>query len=125
MWCPFFDFVCFGGGHFTKSGLFQQKTEKFFIFLQKSFIYINKVLKIHSSNHGNFYLYFWDFQTRWLHTLCFLYSLEMNKTEALTQAFRKSIGVRIREETEIIEGEVVEVQIDKPASVTGNDYGVW
>ena len=33
-----------------------------------------------------------------------IYSLEMNKTEALTQAFRKSIGVRIREETESIEG---------------------
>ena len=54
-------------------------------------------------------------------TKFFLYSLEMNKTEALTQAFRKSIGVRIREETEIIEGEVVEVQIDRPASGTGND----
>ena len=36
-----------------------------------------------------------------------IFSLEMSKTEALTQAFRKSIGVRIREETEIIEGEVV------------------
>ena len=35
------------------------------------------------------------------------------------QAFRKSIGVRIREETEIIEGEVVEVQIDRPATGTG------
>ena len=46
----------------------------------------------------------------------------MNKTEALTQAFRKSIGVRIREETEIIEGEVVEVQIDRPASGTGNNF---
>ena len=38
-----------------------------------------------------------------------IFSLEMSKTEALTQAFRKSIGVRIREETEMIEGEVVEV----------------
>ena len=37
-------------------------------------------------------------------------------TIALTQVFRKSIGVRIREETEIIEGEVVEVQIDRPVS---------
>merc|ERR1712054_378338 len=37
----------------------------------------------------------------------------MSKTEALTQAFRKSIGVRIREEAEIIEGEVVEIEIDK------------
>jgi len=42
-----------------------------------------------------------------------IFSLEMSKTEALTQAFRKSIGVRIREEAEIIEGEVVEIEIDK------------
>lgn len=48
-----------------------------------------------------------------------IFSLEMSKTEALTQAFRKSIGVRIKEESEIIEGEVVEIQIDR--SVTG----VW
>lgn len=40
-------------------------------------------------------------------------SLEMNKTEALTQAFRRSIGVRIKEQSEIIEGEVVEVQTDR------------
>ena len=40
-----------------------------------------------------------------------IFSLEMSKTEALTQAFRKSIGVRIREETEMIEGEVVEVRM--------------
>ncbi|CAI4212487.1 unnamed protein product [Parascedosporium putredinis] len=46
-----------------------------------------------------------------------IFSLEMSKTEALTQAFRKSIGVRIKEETEIMEGEVVEIQIDR--SVTG------
>uniref|UniRef100_A0A0E9SC50 TIP49 P-loop domain-containing protein n=1 Tax=Anguilla anguilla TaxID=7936 RepID=A0A0E9SC50_ANGAN len=31
----------------------------------------------------------------------------MSKTEALSQSFRKAIGVRIKEETEIIEGEVV------------------
>ncbi|TFK59747.1 TIP49-domain-containing protein, partial [Pluteus cervinus] len=36
---------------------------------------------------------------------------------ALTQAFRRSIGVRIKEETELIEGEVVEIQIDR--SLTG------
>ena len=64
-----------------------------------------------------------------------IFSLEMGKTEALTQAFRKSIGVRIkyeisqcygmslycsrhREETEIIEGEVVEVQIDRPTTAS-------
>jgi RuvB-like protein 2 len=68
-----------------------------------------------------------------------IFSLEMSKTEALTQvlfdddhyarpfvrmfssiitcivqAFRKSIGVRIKEETDMIEGEVVEIEIDKP-----------
>ena len=42
-----------------------------------------------------------------------IFSLEMSKTEALTQAFRRSIGVRIKEETEIIEGEVVEIEVDK------------
>lgn len=44
-----------------------------------------------------------------------IFSLEMSKTEALTQAFRRSIGVRIKEETEIIQGEVVEIQIERPA----------
>ncbi|KAF3621249.1 RuvB-like 2 [Capsicum baccatum] len=53
-----------------------------------------------------------------------LYSLDMSKTEALMQAFRKAIGVRIKEEAEVIEGEVVEVQFDRPtvsgaASKTG------
>lgn len=52
-----------------------------------------------------------------------IFSLEMNKTEALTQAFRKSIGIRIKEETEIIEGEVVEIQIDRPATGTGAKVG--
>ena len=41
-----------------------------------------------------------------------VFSLEVSKTEALTQAVRRSMGVRITEETEIIEGEVVEIQID-------------
>ncbi|KAH9712324.1 hypothetical protein WN944_021370 [Citrus x changshan-huyou] len=45
-----------------------------------------------------------------------IFSLEMSKTEALMQAFRKAIGVRIKEEAEVIEGEVVEVQIDRPAT---------
>lgn len=52
-----------------------------------------------------------------------IYSLEMSKTEALAQALRKSIGVRIKEETEIIEGEVVEIQIDRPATGTGQKVG--
>ena len=46
--------------------------------------------------------------------LCFVHFISV-----VVQAFRKSIGVRIREETEIIEGEVVEVQIDRPATGTG------
>jgi len=52
-----------------------------------------------------------------------IFSLEMSKTEALTQAFRRSIGVRIKEETEIIEGEVVEIQVDRPANGTGAKNG--
>nr|WCZ58716.1 RuvB-like helicase 2 [Seculamonas ecuadoriensis] len=52
-----------------------------------------------------------------------IFSLEMSKTEALTQAFRRSIGVRIREETEIIEGEVVEIQIDTPTTNAGPKQG--
>lgn len=52
-----------------------------------------------------------------------IFSLEMSKTEALTQAFRKSIGVRIKEESEIIEGEVVEIQIDR--SVTGVSFKLF
>ncbi|XP_063702126.1 LOW QUALITY PROTEIN: ruvB-like helicase 2 [Culicoides brevitarsis] len=52
-----------------------------------------------------------------------IYSLEMSKTEALSQALRKSIGIRIKEETEVIEGEVVEIQIDRPATGTGQKIG--
>lgn len=52
-----------------------------------------------------------------------IFSLEMSKTEALTQAFRRSIGIRIKEETELIEGEVVEIQIDRPADGTGAKVG--
>ncbi|CAK8676550.1 ruvB-like 2 [Clavelina lepadiformis] len=52
-----------------------------------------------------------------------IFSLEMSKTEALTQAFRKAIGVRIKEETEMIEGEVVEVSVERPATGTGAKIG--
>ena len=47
-----------------------------------------------------------------------VYSLEMSKTEALTQALRRAVGVRIREEAEVLEGEVVELEVDRapPAS---------
>jgi RuvB-like protein 2 len=43
-----------------------------------------------------------------------IYSKGMSKTEALTQAVRRSIGVKIKEEHEIVEGEVVEIQLDRP-----------
>merc|ERR1711871_619353 len=37
--------------------------------------------------------------------------------------FRRSIGVRIMEETEMIEGEVVEIQVDEPAASGGEKTG--
>lgn len=43
-----------------------------------------------------------------------VFSLEMNKTEALTQALRQSIGVKIHEVTEVCEGEVVSIEINAP-----------
>lgn len=36
-----------------------------------------------------------------------IYSLEMSKSEAIIQALRKSVGLRIRESVKVIEGEVV------------------
>ena len=38
-------------------------------------------------------------------------------------SLRKSIGIRIKEETELIEGEVVEVEIDRPKDGSGNKTG--
>lgn len=52
-----------------------------------------------------------------------IFSLDMSKSEALMQAFRRAIAVKIKEEVEIIEGEVVEVQIDRPMSATGAKRG--
>lgn len=48
-----------------------------------------------------------------------LFSLEMSKSEALMQALRKSIGVEIKEETEVIEGQVVELQVERSVSGAG------
>jgi len=52
-----------------------------------------------------------------------IFSLEMSKTEALTQVFRRSIGVRIREEAEIIEGEVVEIELETPTDGSAAKWG--
>lgn len=40
-----------------------------------------------------------------------VYSLEMSKSESLMQAFRKAISIVIAEETDVLEGEVVEINI--------------
>jgi RuvB-like protein 2 len=52
-----------------------------------------------------------------------VFSLEMNKTEALTQALRRSIGVKIREVAEVCEGEVVSVTINPPSGDTATRTG--
>jgi len=52
-----------------------------------------------------------------------IFSLDMSKTEALTQACRKSIGVKIAEETDIIEGEVVEIEVDRAADGKATKVG--
>lgn len=46
-----------------------------------------------------------------------IFSRDMSKTESLIQCLRKSVGVKIKEESDVICGEVVEVQIDR--SLTG------
>ena len=51
-----------------------------------------------------------------------VYSKDVSKAEALIQSLRKAIAVRICEETEVIEGEVVELQVDK-STVSGNKVG--
>ncbi|KAK6024354.1 oxidoreductase, zinc-binding dehydrogenase family protein [Ostertagia ostertagi] len=48
-----------------------------------------------------------------------IFSVDMSKSEALTQSFRKAIGVRIKEETEVLEGEVVSIEMDRPATGVG------
>ncbi|GMR32469.1 hypothetical protein PMAYCL1PPCAC_02664 [Pristionchus mayeri] len=52
-----------------------------------------------------------------------IFSVEVSKTEALNQSFRKAIGVRIAEESEVLEGEVVNLEIDRPASGVGPKVG--
>ena len=44
--------------------------------------------------------------------------MAIERESRLLQAFRKAIGVRIKEESEVIEGEVVEIEIDRPISGT-------
>lgn len=46
------------------------------------------------------------------------FSLEVNQTEALTQALRRSIAVKIHEESEIVEGEVASLRIEDSLSAS-------
>jgi len=52
-----------------------------------------------------------------------VFSVDVGKTEALMQAFRKAIGIRIKEETEVLEGEVVQIEIDRPVNGIGPKVG--
>merc|ERR1719222_686460 len=51
-----------------------------------------------------------------------IFSLEMSKTEALTQAFRRSIGVHPRGGRDH-RGEVVEIEIERPANGQAATFG--
>lgn len=52
-----------------------------------------------------------------------IYSNEINKTEALTQAFRRALGIQIKEETEVLEGEVISLEVDRSANGMGPKVG--
>ena len=52
-----------------------------------------------------------------------IYSLEMSKSEALNQYIRKSIGVTMTETIELIEGEVVNIKIERPVTGGGSTIG--
>eukprot|EP00834_Sanchytrium_tribonematis_P004134 NODE_187_length_13529_cov_1.102606.p6 type:complete len:357 gc:universal NODE_187_length_13529_cov_1.102606:7656-6586(-) len=45
-----------------------------------------------------------------------IYSLDISKTESLTQTLRRAIGVKVKETSTVVEGEVVEIQVDRTAS---------
>ena len=52
-----------------------------------------------------------------------VYSSEVKKTEVLMENFRRAIGLRIKENKEVYEGEVTELTPEETESVTGGDYG--
>ncbi|KAI6198263.1 RuvB-like helicase [Aphelenchoides fujianensis] len=51
-----------------------------------------------------------------------IFSVDVSKTEALMQAFRKACGVRIKEEMELLEGEVVLIEVDR-STTSANKTG--
>ncbi|KAI5159585.1 RuvB-like protein 2 [Nematocida ausubeli] len=48
-----------------------------------------------------------------------IFSSSLSKTEALTQAIRESLGIRVQETTKVLEGEVVEIQCDREKGISG------
>uniref|UniRef100_A0A7E4V1Y4 RuvB-like helicase n=1 Tax=Panagrellus redivivus TaxID=6233 RepID=A0A7E4V1Y4_PANRE len=52
-----------------------------------------------------------------------VYSVDMSKTEILTQAIRKAIGVTIAEKKTVISGEVVSVETERPQNGIGKRTG--
>ncbi|SJL13382.1 uncharacterized protein ARMOST_16824 [Armillaria ostoyae] len=52
-----------------------------------------------------------------------VFSLSISKTVALTLVFRWSIGILIKEETELVEGEVIEIQTDRTAAFQATNTG--
>jgi len=52
-----------------------------------------------------------------------VFSVDMSKTEVLTQAIRKAVGVRIAEKKNFLVGEVVMVETERPASGVGKRTG--
>ena len=51
-----------------------------------------------------------------------VYSTEVKKTEVLMENFRRAIGLRIKENKEVYEGEVTELSPEETESITGG-YG--
>ncbi|CEF62258.1 RuvB-like 2 [Strongyloides ratti] len=52
-----------------------------------------------------------------------VYSMSMRKTEFLMQSFRKAIAVHIKEEAEVLQGEVTALIIERPANGIGDKTG--
>jgi RuvB-like protein 2 len=52
-----------------------------------------------------------------------VFSVDMSKTEVLTQAIRKAIGITIAEKKNVIMGEVVSIETERPATGLGRRTG--
>ncbi|KAI5191800.1 RuvB-like protein 2 [Nematocida sp. AWRm77] len=48
-----------------------------------------------------------------------IYSSSLSKIEILTQAIRQTIGIEVKEHSKVLEGEVVEIKIDREVGKTG------